>query len=152
MKRVSFGNLAILAAVVSIMLSMVVMAPGCSGLQASRELSMKIDANAALGTANMATVVALSMPLDQAKAEIVNNAARFQSYADAKTVNYFAFLFGGKAMWCNGVYAPLIDNYAVLAQESAKRLNLYDQASANALLQREYAGLQKIKNAKDGVK
>ena len=123
---------------------------GCSGLQARGAMSAAIDSNAAYAAQNQPAAIVGSIPAIQADAELAKNAVIFQSYADAATVNWFAYAFGNKTIYVNATYADLLNRTAMLGKATTQSAASQPVATKNALLVREYTTMQRISNAKAG--
>jgi hypothetical protein len=126
---------------------------GCSGLQARGPMTAKINGNA---DAAIAVILRSAMsPLTDTEAigYLSENATKFAEYADAKTVNWFAYAFGKKTIFVNGEYATRLDIAKALSAETVSRA-LADPVPANAWLnvavQKECTVLIDIRDAKDG--
>jgi hypothetical protein len=125
---------------------------GCSGLQARGVMAVKINANSDAAAAILVRTVAAPLTDAEARGYLNENATKFAEYADAKTVNWFAYAFGNKTIFVNGEYATRLDIAKVLAQETANRAETNSPTSAwlNAAVLKECTVLMDVRAAKDG--
>jgi len=126
---------------------------GCSQLQARAPMAAKIDANSDAAADLLLRTV--RTPLTDAEAVIAlnTNAATFAEYADAKTVNWFAYAFGDKTIFVNGEYATRLDIAKVLSVETANRATATPPPTTswlNAAVTKECTVLMQVRAAKDG--
>jgi len=91
---------------------------------ATKEMGALIDANAAVAALEREKVKGGAMTEAEAADIIKRNATTFQAYADAKTLNLFAYWFDKKkALLVNDEYAQRLDAAAILAAETVLRVN-----------------------------
>jgi len=126
---------------------------GCSGLQARGPMVAKIDGNAKAALSVILRITETPMTDAEAVDYLNANAATFAEYANAKTVNWFAYAFGDKTIFVTGEYATRLDVAKVLSEETALRASLDPQPTndwMNAAVKKECAVLVAIRDAKDG--
>ena len=125
---------------------------GCANFHARGDMANAIEANGLAATDDLA---APSFPPDVATARLNRNATIFKAYADAKTVNVFAYWFGGKTILVNGEYATRLDSDSTLAADTLRRATSQPattQGSAwlNAAVRKEARVLLDVRDAKNG--
>ncbi|MDD4890330.1 MAG: hypothetical protein PHU85_10410 [Phycisphaerae bacterium] len=128
---------------------------GCSGLQAMPGMARQIDANAAA-----AESVPASQPADAARERLAANAAVFDSYWRAATVNWLVYVLDKtRPIFCSPTFYGDLQNFAAHSAEIARRAGLPADdplrlADADALryAQVERAWLVQVKKNKDAKK
>ncbi len=126
---------------------------GCSGLMAKGDMAVIIDENALTAVVQRELAASGVMTDAAAMQALGTNAGIFSSYASAKTVNAFEYLFSAdKKLLVNGEYAERLDKANALAAETLARASRPDMAPElrRLFVIRECNTLKMIKDAKDG--
>jgi hypothetical protein len=134
------------------LICLAVLVCGCSGLIANKEMSKVIDANAVLGTQQLARIMAQPYTVEQAVPLVAANTLAFTQYRNAATMNPFAFLFGGKSILVNAAYWKELNTKSALSDEVPTWSDLFTAEDYNHVLQWQAGSLIWFKNAKDGIK
>lgn len=125
---------------------------GC-GMVANDAMKVSIDLNAIQAAIDKDKASSGEMSYQEAQSALTRNAATFQGYAAAKTLNFFEFLFNkNKGLLVNGEYAQRLDNANILAAETLLRVNsgnVPDGFPQEAVI-KESVVLIDVKMAKDG--
>ena len=121
-------------AIVLMLAFVTVVFSGCNGFTAKSAMAATIDLNTATASSDLIDAKAGTIPDVFAKAKIAGYADVFAFYANAKTTNPFAYLFGGKTIWVNGEYATRLDRANVRAAETATRATTQPTAWLNSAI------------------
>jgi hypothetical protein len=121
-----------------------ILAAGCSGLQATSAVSDTIDSDAILMTARIAST--------QPATDLAANATEFKAFYDAATVNVFSYLFGDKTILCTATLYYDLQYKAVLSEvfSEAAAIDASDISRLKKRLTSEAAWMNEIYNEKEG--
>jgi len=130
--------------------ALVLLLTGCSGLTARGEMKRLIDDSAAVAASDASRAVTVAILSPEARTILKRNAETFVTYRDAKTLNLFAYWFGGKQIYVSGKYAGLLDRVAKLAEVTAGSADAQTQEWLNAAVLKEAKVLIDVANARAG--
>lgn len=128
---------------------------GC-GMVVKKEMAVSIDVNALqAGIDKAAATPPTTMTAAEASTILERNAKQFQTYANAKTVNAFEYMFDAKkSILVNGAYAQLLDNASILSTEARIRSQsgLVSVEWLRSAVVKESVLMEDVKHAKDGTR
>ena len=103
---------------------------GCSGIQATPEMTKKIEMNSAVAEVRLAT----EQTPESAKEGLVLNAAVFAEYHESSTINWFAYAFDPeKQIFCTATYYTLLNKASVASRVVKKNIDKYDSDALKEL-------------------
>lgn len=107
--------LAMICAIVFLLVTIL----GCNGIVAKGPTSAAIDADVVV----MQQRIAATQPAEA----LASNAERFKVYYDTATVNFFAYLLGGKTIYCTPVIYSDLQGKAVRSAIYVERIRTSTQ-------------------------
>lgn len=134
---------------VLLLLCLVLVCAGCSGLQAKGVTAKAIDADVRVMQARIAST--------QPDVDLADNSARFDYYYNTTTVNWFAYAFGNKTIYATPTIYSDLQGIAARAHEFHRR-QMESTTRPAAVLPGQVQGwlmieadwMNEIKNMKDG--
>lgn len=121
---------------------------GCGGLTMKAEMAKKFDDNAAYAKAMLTT----TQTVEQAKAEIAENATKLKEYYDSSTKNLFTYMFTDKQIYAKTTNYALLMKFAIISQVYNEKAvsGVYTDEQIQLILKEEYNVFIDLKSAKDG--
>lgn len=133
-----------------LMFGLILVGAGCSGLQARGPMVATIDEKAAIADVQIIVLDKGEMTEEQARQALAENAATFQLYREAKTLNLFAYLFSDKTILVNATYSQLLDRTSILAATTLAISPSQDGIWVKATAKKQARVVLDVKAAKDG--